>query len=114
MVPAWTRGTTYATANSNKIAEFENPTFGTIVNEETLNGADSDAPNRRLPVNSITFLDAVADNADGVDLCQMLVDKAGTTILAVSNETTDRPITTGDSITSFAFFIQASQPAQLA
>jgi hypothetical protein len=60
------------------------------------------------------FDDARTGNTEGTDLCQMLV--SGTEILAVSNEssTPQRAITIGDSITSFAFYCQASQPTQVA
>jgi hypothetical protein len=117
LVPTWLRSQSYATANTNKIAEYDvsgdGAVFSAIVDDTGGNG-DSDAPNRRLPVGAVTYIDAVAGNVATTDLCQMLVDKTGTEILAVTNETTNRAVTVGDSITSFAFFVQASQPTQVA
>jgi hypothetical protein len=110
LVPLYDRADTYGDVDAKWIAEKANPTFQTIIDDP---GGDADAKNRRLPVDSVVFDDARTGNTEGTDLCQMLV--SGTEILAVSNETSSpqRGITAGDSITSFAFYCQASQPAQV-
>jgi hypothetical protein len=108
LVPSYDRADTYAAVDAKWISEKASPTFQTIIDDP---GGDADAKNRRLPVDSLVFDDADKANTDGNDLCQILV--SGTEILAVTNETTNRAINSGDSITSFAFYCQASQPAQV-
>jgi hypothetical protein len=110
LVPSYDRADDYATVDGKWIAENTSPTFGAVIDDP---GGDIDAKNRRLPVESVVFDDARSGNTEGTDLCQILV--SGTEILAVTNEDSSpqRSITAGDSITSFAFFCQASQPTQV-
>lgn len=116
LVPTYLRADSYATVVAKIIAASAvtaGDLFGTIVDETTQNGADANAPNRRLPVNSRVLDAAIASNTSPTDLCQILVDDGGSEILAVSNETTNRSISISDVVTSFSFYIQASQPAQV-
>jgi hypothetical protein len=110
LVPSYDRADTYAAVQAKYIADKATPTFGTIADDP---GGDADAKNRRLPVDSVVFANAIRANSEGTDLCQILV--SADEIIAVTNETStpQRAVTIGDSITSFAFFCQASQPVQV-
>lgn len=113
LVPSYVRSQTYATVSGAAIAESSSPSFGTIVNDTSGPTDDADAPSRRLPVNSIDLDAATGTNTEGTDLALVLVDDTGSEILAVTDETTDRAVAIDDVITTFAFFIQASQPSQV-
>lgn len=116
LVHSYTRADNYATVVSNTCAAYaiqsEDIFNATYTDETTLNGADVNAPNRRMAVAAQVLDDATGTNADGTELCLILT--SGSEVLAVTDETTDRAVSLGDSITTFPFFVQASQPAQLA
>ena len=114
LVKNFTRAMTHANVVTNTVAKFSytgGTIFGSITDETTQNGADVNAPNRRLAVNAQLLDDATGTNADANELSLVITD-AGE-VLANTDETTDRAVAVDDSITTFVWFIQASQPAQV-
>ena len=113
LVKNYDRADTFATVNTNTIAKFSY-TGGTIfglITDNTDAPGDVQASNRRLAVNAQLLNDATGTNADTNDLVLVITDAAE--ILAVTDETTNRAVAVDDSITTFTWFIQASQPAQV-
>jgi hypothetical protein len=109
LLKTYARTDNYATVEANILAEADTTgLFGTIVNDETGNG-DAAAPNRRLPVNAVELDQAInGGNAGGSDMAMALL--SATAVLAVTDESSDRPVIDGDVITTFAWYVQASQP----
>jgi hypothetical protein len=112
LVKNYTRADTFATVDTNTIAKFAytgGTIFGTITDNTSAPG-DANAPNRRLPVNA-----QLLDNATGTNILDnplSLVITDASEILANTDETTDRAVAVDDAITTFAWWIQASQPTQ--
>jgi hypothetical protein len=108
LLKTYARTDNYATVEGNILAEADTTgLFGTIANDETGNG-DAAAPNRRLPVNAVELGAATGDNAGGSEMAMALL--SATAVLAVTDESSSRPVVDGDVITTFAWYVQASQP----
>jgi hypothetical protein len=118
LVTGWLRTDDYAATQAKVCAQLDVATgdafWNQTIQDETATGeGDASAPNRRLECTSVVLNNAGAvENTDGTDLS--LVIMSGSEVLAVSNETTNRAITTGDSITTYGFYIQVDQPANVA
>lgn len=110
------RSDNFATTDGKIIASLAitsgHALWGTIVPDTSGVTDDADAPSRRLPCNAVQ-LDAATGTANGTTDELSLVILSGSEVLAVTDETTDRAVTGGDQITTFAFFLQASQPASV-
>jgi hypothetical protein len=109
LLKTYARTDNYATVEANILAEADTTgLFGSIINDETGTG-DAAAPSRRLPVNSVE-LDAAINggNSGGSDMALALL--SATAVLAVTDESSDRGVIDGDIITTFAWYVQASQP----
>lgn len=118
LVSTFARSHSYATVVGNILAESAisgsgDAIWSAIADETTLNGANANAPNRRLTVYARELDAATSGNGGGSDMAQVLLDDGNSEILAVSDETTDRAIAISDVVTTFEFFIQSSQAAQL-
>jgi hypothetical protein len=113
LVKDFLRADTYATMVATKIlAELDvtnvHAIWGAISNITSGNGADANAPNRQMAINSVV-LDAATAGYTGTEMALVFVDDTGTEILASTDETSDREVVTLDVITTFAWYIQASQ-----
>lgn len=112
LVKNFTRADTFATVNTNTIAKFSytgGTIFGSISDNSDAPG-DANALNRRLAVNAQLLDDATGTNVAANDMCLVITDAAE--ILAVTDETTNRAVDPLDAITTFAWWIQATQPTQ--
>lgn len=67
---------------------------------------------RRLNFTGANDLSSAGGTGPTPDLHIALVRAASTTVLAVTNETSDQPITAGNPITYPSFYLQVSQPGQ--
>ena len=113
LVKDFLRADTYATMVATKIlAELDVTTghaiWGSISNITSGNGADANAPNRQMAINSVV-LDTATAGYTGTEMALVFVDDTGTEILASTDETSDREVVISDVITTFAWYIQASQ-----
>ena len=113
LVKNYDRSDTFATVETNTIASFAY-TGGTIfgaITDNTDAPGDVNAPNRRLAVNAQLLDDATGTNTSPNDLTLVITDAAE--ILAVTDETTNRTVAPLDKITTFAWYVQATQPTQV-
>jgi hypothetical protein len=101
--------TTHANVIATLVIDTNNAVWGTRVNESTGGGGSADAPNRRQNVTSVVLGNATGTaNGTTDDLSLCFFD--GGVLLAVSDVTTNRAVSGGDSITTYVFYIQANQP----
>jgi hypothetical protein len=108
LVHTFTRADTHATIVTNTVAMYTivaEDIFGAITDNTGAPG-DTDAPNRRLAVNA-QELSAATQQYLGTELALLITD--GTEILTAADETSDRAVEVDDVITTWAFYIQASQ-----
>ena len=115
LVHSYTRADTWATINTNTCALYVisgGDIFNATYTNDTSGTGDGDAPNRRMEIYAQELAPAIKDNTSGVELCLLLDD--GSEILAVTDETTNREVKINDVITTFVWFVQASQPTQVA
>jgi hypothetical protein len=111
------RSDDYATTNGKVIASVVIDAANSGSNlfwgarEDAISGAtdDGDAPSRRQLCAAVQ-LDAATGTADGAGDDLSLVILSGSEVLAVTDETTDRVVVALDEITTFAFYLQATQP----
>jgi hypothetical protein len=107
LLKTYAQGDTYATVNSNSIAD------AAVTDTDFSGPADVTVPNshRKLTFNGVTG-NATTDNS-GTDLHIAVIDTINSIVLAVTNETSDQPITNGNLVTFPAFYMQSSQPTQI-
>lgn len=86
--------------------------WGTRTDDTSGGNDDVDAPSRRQFCTSVE-LDAATGAANGTTDELSLVILSGSEVLAVTDETTDRAVSVDDVITTFSFYIQASQPGSV-
>ena len=70
---------------------------------------DANAPSRRQAIEAVTLASAVLDATNGSDDLSLIL-ASDSEVLAVTDETSDRSVTVGDVITTFAYYIQSTQP----
>lgn len=101
LIDSYTQGQSYATVDSNKLATI-NLAGGdfTLENDGTYG--------RRLRVAEKTG--SASSSAASPDLHIAIVDVTNTTVLAVTDETSDQAITSGNPITVPTFNIVMNQP----
>jgi hypothetical protein len=85
-------------------ANNDNSFWGARTDDDT---TDAAAPNRRQACDAVA-LDSATGESTAEELCIVLL--SATEVLAVADETSDRNVVIGDDITTFGFYIQATQP----
>jgi hypothetical protein len=83
--------------------------FGNPVDEYTLSGADTDAPNRQMSFLGGDSEPAILDNGAGSDTALVVLQDNQSRILLVTDERTKRAIAFNDVVTMYPFIFMSSQ-----
>jgi hypothetical protein len=110
----YARADDFATADGKiiafKVIDTNDAFWGARTNDDTGVTDDTDAPSRRQACTPVELLPATGTANGSTDELSLLLLSA-TEVLAVVNESSvSRAVSVDDVITTFSFYIQASQP----
>jgi hypothetical protein len=102
LIKAYTQGDSYATVNSNSVAAQD-----MVTGDFTL--GDQGTYGRQLTVGAKSPT-ATGDSGGSPDLHIAIVDVTNSAVLAVTDETTDQQIYTGNTVNIPSFDLKMNQP----
>lgn len=102
LLDTYTQGQNFATVQGNKIGEA-------AITDTDFTGPTADSNDRRLTFDGKT---GTATGNSSVGALHIAI-VSGSAVLAVTDETSDQPITNGNPITFPSFYMKSNQPTQI-